>query len=224
MEQIKKNFLKNDFNPVFFTLCFTGPVLAFLLTLWVISALSVGNGEVFLTAQRLREFVAYYDKYMVNEFLEIFLNNYFIILMLVYFTPLVLTLRKLWQRWRGREDEISAFEKGLLYLFPAIFLVRQAVTIALIINSMSASISKNILVTFLGIILPHGLPELVAVSMAGALGMEVTRKVLFSSASGRLVNGRILGLLCLFTALCAFVEVYFTPKIFTILMVATGIN
>ena len=224
MEHIKKNTLIIHFNPVFFTLCFGSPVFAFIVSLFIINALTAAGGEASLTSQCLREFLEYYDRYMANEFLKIFLNNYFIVVLLEYFTPLALLLRRVWQKFRNRNDEISAFEQVLLYLFPAVFLIRQAVNIAIILNGTSTSISKNVLLTFAGIILPHGLPELLAVSLAGAIGMEVTRKVLFSNVSGPLVKGRVLGLLGLFTALCAFIEVYFTPKIFSILMVATGIN
>ncbi|MBU7008404.1 stage II sporulation protein M [Phosphitispora fastidiosa] len=224
MEQIKQSALTDHFNPVFFTLCFGSPVCAFIVSLFIISAITASGGETSLTGQCLTEFLTYYDQYMVNEFLKIFSNNFFIVVLLVYFTPLALLLRRVWQKLRSRSDDISAFEKVLLYLFPAIFLIRQAVNIAVILNGTSTSISKNVMLIFTGIILPHGLPELLAVSLAGAIGMEVTRRVLFSNVSGPLVKARVLGLLGVFTALCAFVEVYFTPKIFSILMVATGIN
>ncbi len=224
MELLKKNMSPVHFNPISFILCFGTPVLAFMVSLFIINSVTAAGGETSLTGQCLTEFLEYYDRYMINEFLTIFLNNYLIVLLLVYFTPVALVLRRIWLKFRQRDEEISAFEKVLLYLFPAVFLIRQAVNIAVILNGTSASISKSVLLTFTGIILPHGLPELLAVSLAGAIGMEVTRKVLYANVSGPLVKSGVLGLLCVFTALCAFVEVYFTPKIFSILMVATGIQ
>ncbi|WP_418791619.1 stage II sporulation protein M [Phosphitispora sp. TUW77] len=224
MEQINKNALTVNFNPIFFLLCFGCPVFAFIISLFAINTLTTGGGEMFLTGQSLAEFLKYYNRYMVDEFLKIFLNNFFIIILLVYFTPITLVLRRGWQKFRNRDDEISSFEKVLLYLFPAVFLIRQAVNIAINLNGTSANISQNILLTFVGIILPHGLPELLVVSLAGAMGMEVTRKVFFTYTSGPLVKGWVLGLLGLLTALCALVEVYFTPKIFSILMVAAGVK
>jgi hypothetical protein len=177
-----------------------------------------------ITVHNLKQFLEYYDKYLFREFFQIFFNNYFAVLVLVYFTPLFIGIRGLWQKWSNKHSEISVFEKLILYLFPGLFMVRQAVNIAVISSGLSGYINKNVIITLTGIILPHGLPELLAFSVAGAIGMEVTRKMLFSQSSGRLVSGKVMILLGLFTALCAFMEVYFTPKIFALLMIATGMS
>jgi len=212
-------------NPVFFLWCLSLPLLAFVFTVFLLSAFSavfpasVSNGTL-VDSRSLQEFLAYYDTHLVREFLEIFLNNYFAALVLIFFTPVILVLRRVWQKWRGRDCVVSVFEKNLLYLFPGIFLIRQAVYMASILSGFSVSIDKNALLILAGILLPHGLPELLAFSMAGALGMEVTGKLLSAISPGKLVRMRTLGLLLLATVFCAFVEVYFTPRIFVAVMSA----
>lgn len=44
MEHIKKNTLIIHFNPVFFTLCFGSPVFAFIVSLFIINALTAAGG------------------------------------------------------------------------------------------------------------------------------------------------------------------------------------
>lgn len=90
---------------------------------------------------------------------------------------------------------------------------RLLIFIAVVTGSLSFGIGKNIILTLAGIILPHGLPELLVFSLAGAAGMEITRKML-SKGRTKLFSVKLLGLLLLLTAGCAFVEVYFTPKVF----------
>ena len=220
MEQAKRiSFIK--VNSTCFAWCFGLPVFAFMIALSLVAGLSGGEPGAALTARSLREFLNYYNTHVVDEFLKIFLNNYLAVLVIVYFTPLVLGLRKILEKCRNKQITLSKFDKVLLYLFPGIFLVRQAVNIAIIANSLASHINKNVIVTLTGIILPHGLPELLAFSLAGAVGMEVTRKLLFSTSQGRLVSGKVLGSLVVFIALCAFLEVYFTPKVFAVIMSAT---
>ncbi|PKM83418.1 MAG: hypothetical protein CVU89_01350 [Firmicutes bacterium HGW-Firmicutes-14] len=221
MEQTRK---LSDINFTFFLWCFGLPVFSFIIALSLIASFSGAPSGISITVHNLKQFLEYYDTYLFREFFEIFFNNYFAVLILVYFTPLFVGMRRLWQKWSNKHTEITAFEKLVLYLFPGLFLVRQAVNIAVISSGLSGYINKNVIITLAGIVLPHGLPELLAFSIAGAIGMEVTRKILFSSSSGKLVSGNVLILLCLFTALCAFMEVYFTPKIFALLMMATGMS
>ncbi len=220
MEQTRKEIFR-DFNPTFFIWCLALPVFVFIITLSLANSGSSIEPVASLNGNKIRQFLNYYETYLVDEFVEIFFNNYAVLLVIVYFTPIVLGLRRVWEKWRGKELTLSSLEKSLLYLFPGIFLARQAVNIAITVNALSVQINKNVVITLAGIILPHGLPELLAFSLAGAIGMEVTRKML-STASGTLVNMQVMCLLCIFTALCAFLEVSFTPRVFALLMAATG--
>jgi len=223
MELIKRTF-SFGFNRVFFMWCFALPVAAFVITLFFTGVFADTAGGNQITNLGLKKFLAYYTANGINEFLVIFLNNYMAVLIIVYFGPVALWVRRQWERWRDRETALSALEKILLYVFPAVFLVRQAVNIAVIINGMAASINKNVILMFTGIVLPHGLPEFLVFCVAGAVGMEVTHKMLFSDSPGQIISGRVmLGLLVLIGA-CAFLEVYFTPRIFAALMSFNAIN
>lgn len=217
MEQTRKIGLL-EFNLTSFIWCLTLPVVAFVLVLSLGPVLNVNNLGSPLSRESLSQFLQYYNSHMVNEGLQIFLNNFTAVLVMVYFTPLALGIRQIWEKWRCRKVSISVFEKNLLFLFPGLFLIRQAINVALVLNNFSANINKSVVVTLAGIILPHGLPELISFSLAGAVGMEVTRKLLFSSSTGKLVGLKELGLLLFLTASCAFLEVFLTPRVFMLLM------
>jgi len=200
---MRKNSLNILVMPsVFFVWCLMLPTAALvfsLITLWFFNG---HNSTGILTENMIR----------------IFLNNYLAVLVIVYFTPVVLWLRYSWQVYRKNQTSVTVFEKVILYLFPALFLVRQAVNIAVITGNLSFEIGKSMLVTLAGIILPHGLPELLVFSFAGAVGMEITRRLLSVRGRTKLLDSKLLGLLLFLTAGSAFVEVYFTPKVFVMLM------
>jgi len=221
MEYVRKALAVN-LNSKFFIWCFTLPIAAFVVTLSLGTVLADTVTQPGFNSRSVSEFLRYYDRYLLREFMIIFSNNYFAALVVVYFTPLALGLRRFWGRWRGKNTPLSRLEQALLYLFPAIFLVRQAVNIAVVLSGLAGPMSKNILVSFAGLILPHGLPELAAFSLAGALGMEVTHKLFNSVDSGRVVNARVLVILTTVFAFCAFLEVYFTPRVFALLVGATN--
>lgn len=203
---------------IFFIWCLMLPTAALVFSLAVLWLFNGDNSAGNLTENMIKSFLQYYDNNGMREWIRIFLNNYLAVLVIVYFTPMVLWLRYLWQVIRKKESSVTVFEKVILYLFPALFLVRQAVNIAVITDDFSFDIGKNVLLTLAGIILPHGLPELLVFSLAGAVGMEITRKLLSIKENTRLFNAKLLGLLLLLTAGSAFVEVYFTPKVFALLM------
>lgn len=203
---------------IFFVWCLMLPTAALVFSLSMLWFFNSHSGAGSLTENMINSFLRYYDNNGMREWMRIFLNNYLAVLVIVYFTPIVLWLRCLWQVFRKKESNVSAFEKVILYLFPALFLVRQAVNIAVITDNLSFDIGKNVLLTLAGIILPHGLPELLVFSLAGAVGMEITRRLLSIQGRTRLFNAKLLGLLLFLTAGSAFVEVYFTPKVFAMLM------
>ncbi len=223
MEQTRKNPLMEIDLPCLMW-CFCLPVFTFVIAIVLAVVFADTRIGGSLTNESLRRFLDYYDRHQVTEFIVILLNNYIAVLLLVYFTPIALGLKDGWGKWRNKKAGISVFEKILLYLFPGLFLMRQAINIAIIIKDLSGIINKNIVITLAGIILPHGLPELLAFSLAGAIGMGVTRKLLFTPVSGRLVGGKALGILLIFIASCAFLEVYLTPRVFAAIMVATGVS
>lgn len=223
MEQVRNTHFRC--NSIFFIWCLGLPVLAFVITLSIISSFSAGtHAGASVTGQSLHEFLTYYDTHWADEFFKIFINNYCAVLILIYFTPITMGVRSIWEKFRKNEVEVSGFEKILLYLFPILFLIRQAVNIALILNNFSGQIDKNIYLTLAGIIMPHGIPELLVFSLVGALGMEVTRRHLSDPESGGLVRGGALGMMSVLVALCAFIEVYFTPRVFVYLMNLTGVS
>lgn len=222
MEQATKTW-SFGFNYTFFGWCLGLPVSAFIITLFLTATFSVGNTGVTITNHNLQEFINYYDQNSVGECLKIFLNNFCAALVVVYFTPFILYLRQSWEKWRNVEISLSPVEKLVLYIFPGLFLIRQAVSIAFVLNNLSWQINKNVILTFMGIILPHGFPELLAFSLAGAVGMEVTRKLLLSPSTEGIVSARTLSVLLVFIAFCAYVEVYLTPKFFALIMSASGV-
>lgn len=216
---LRKNNLNIPVMPsIFFMWCLMLPSAALVFSLAMLWLFNGHNSAGNLKENMVRSFLQYYDNNRMREWMRIFLNNYLAVLVIVYFTPIVLWLRCLWQVFRKKESSVTVFEKVILYLFPALFLVRQAVNIAVITDDLSFDIGKNVLLTLAGIILPHGLPELLVFSLAGAVGMEITRRLLSIQESTRLFNAKILGLLLFLTAGSAFVEVYFTPKVFAMLM------
>jgi hypothetical protein len=217
-----KAYSSLDFNVTFFLWCFTLPIFVFMIALAVIDNFIAVKGDMFVTAQQLRSFLLYYDKYIIREFAVIFGNNFLAVLVVIYFTPVYLWFRKRWAGWRNSKTALTAFEKILLYLFPALFLIRQSLNIVASLYRLSERINENIIVTMIGVILPHGLPELIAFSITGAIAMGVTKKIISSGSSGKPINLNIVGLLCILTGLCAFVEVYFTPKIFALIMSLGG--
>lgn len=203
---------------IFFVWCLMMPTAALVFSLAVLWFFNGHNGTGNLTQNMISSFLQYYDNNGAHEWMRIFLNNYLAVLVIVYFTPVVLWLRYFWQVYRKKQTSVTVFEKVILYLFPALFLVRQAINIAVITDDLSFDIGKNVLLTLAGIILPHGLPELLVFSLAGAVGMEITRRLLSLQDGSGLFNVKLLGLLLFLTAGSAFVEVYFTPKVFAILM------
>ena len=216
---MRKNSLNILVMPsVFFVWCLMLPTAALvfsLITLWFFNG---HNSTGILTENMINSFLQYYDNNRLREGIRIFLNNYLAVLVIVYFTPVVLWLRYSWQVYRKNQTSVTVFEKVILYLFPALFLVRQAVNIAVITGNLSFEIGKSMLVTLAGIILPHGLPELLVFSFAGAVGMEITRRLLSVRGRTKLLDSKLLGLLLFLTAGSALVEVYFTPKVFVMLM------
>lgn len=221
MEYIRRALAVSE-NLTFFLWCFTVPVISFVMTLALGALLSDSVSQPAFTSRALGEFTGYYDRYFLREFTIIFLNNYLAALVVVFFTPIALWIRKLWERWRGNSTPLSPVERTLLFLFPALFLIRQSVNIGIILSGLAGDMSKNIVIAFTGLILPHGLPELAAFSMAGALGMAVTRELIKARPSERLIKGRILALLTAAIAFCAFLEVFLTPKVFALLVWATN--
>lgn len=216
MEQVdKKNLIK--FNTRFFLWCISLPVVFFFVTL-LFSALffagGIGNG---LSRHTMAEFLNYYRENYVREFLKIFLNNSFVGLVMIYFTPFALFVRKVWEKHRDYNFPLSTRERLMLYSFPTVFLTRDAIRIALTVSDVSSQIQKDMFLTFLGIIFPHGLPELVALGLAGAVGMEVTRRHVTNHAEKTPGLKVILFLIFLIGA-AAFLEVRFTPVVFALLM------
>lgn len=204
---------------IFFVWCLLLPTAVLIFTLAVIWLFTGSDSNGILSLNMINDFLRYYDRHRLDEGMQIFLNNYLAVLVVVYFTPATLWLRHLWHRYRSKkETAVTTFEKIILYLFPAFFLVRQAINIAVVTGNLSFGIGKNLILTLAGIILPHGLPELLVFSLAGAVGMEFTRGLLSAKDQTRLISAKLLGLLMLLTAGCAFVEVYFTPKVFALLM------
>lgn len=224
MEYIRRA-LNININPAFLGWCLALPAAAFLVALLTAPSFSHPSASLPLSSQRLREFLSYYDIYRFKEFAVIFGNNFLAVVTVVYFTPLALSLRRVWERLRGRRTEVSMMEKNLLFLFPGLFLVRQAVYIALASCELASQIGRNVVITMIGIILPHGIPEFLVFSLAGAVGMEVTRKALTVSQGKGLtvlpdkaVSSYTLGVLASAVAACALVEVCLTPKVFAVLM------
>ena len=216
---LRKNNLNIPVMPsIFFVWCLFLPTAALAFSLAMLWLFNGHNSAGNLTENMVNSFLQYYDNNGMREWMRIFLNNYLAVLVIVYFTPIVLWLRYLWQVFRKQQSSVTFFEKVILYLFPALFLVRQAVNIAVMTDNLSFDIGKNVLLTLAGIILPHGLPELLVFSLAGAVGMEITRRLLSIRENTRLFNVKLLGLLLILTAGSAFVEVYFTPKVFAMLM------
>lgn len=216
---MRKNILNIPLTTsVFFVWCLMMPTAALIFSLVVLWFFNDRNIPGTLTENMIYSFLQYYDNNRLHEGVRIFLNNYLAVLVIVYFTPVVLWLRYLWQVYRKKQASISTFEKSILYLFPALFLIRQAVNIAVVTDNLSLEIGKSVILTLAGIILPHGLPELLVLSIAGAVGMEITRRLLTMEGGTRLFNAKLMGLLLFLTAGSAFVEVYFTPKVFAMLM------
>lgn len=216
---MRKNSLNIPVMPsVFFIWCLMLPIAALVFSLIMLWFFNGNNSTGMLTENMVSSFLQYYDNNRLHEGLRIFLNNYLAVLVIVYFTPVVLWFRYLWQVYRKKQASVTLFEEVILYLFPALFLVRQAVNIAVITDNLSLDIGKSVFLTLAGIILPHGLPELLVFSFAGAIGMEITRRLLSIQGSTKLFNAKLLVLLLFLTAGSAFVEVYFTPKIFALLM------
>ncbi len=216
MEQVEK-VSEIKFNVGLILWCVGLPILFFTITLLstaLFSAGEMGNG---LSRQVLAEFLRYYRENYVREFFIIFLNNSFIALVLVYFTPFALFLRKIWEKYRDCNSLLSIRERFLLYSFPTIFLNREAIRFALVVNDFSGQIQKGRILTFLGIIFPHGVPELLALGMAGAVGMEVTLRYI-GKKDHKNPSLKVLLLLILSIGLAAFMEVRLTPGIFALLM------
>lgn len=216
MEQAEKRSAIK-FNVRFFLWCIGLPVTFFLLTLFLAALFSAGGLGGGLNGQALTEFVKYYRENYVSEFFKIFLNNSFVALVMIYFTPFALFIRKVWEKHMDYDFPLSTREKILLYSFPAVFLTRDAIRIALIISDLAERIQKDMIITFLGIIFPHGFPELVALGMAGAVGMEVTRRHIMRQGE-KTPQLKVLLFLILCIGAAAFLEVRFTPLVFALLM------
>lgn len=223
MEQIAKNRTEN-FNGTFLIWCIVFPVISFMGTLLLANYFTQGHPGEVITRKSLAAFLKYYEENHMTEFLTIFVNNSFSALVLVYFTPFILFVRRRWEKLRNYSIQLSGFEKLLLYSFPVMFLVREAVRIAMLVNGLSLQINKSLVLTFSGMLLPHGLPELIAFSVAGAFGMEVTKHCLTEPSFERAVGSRKIVLLIVTIGLCAYLEVSFTPRVFAILMSATGLG
>lgn len=216
MEQVDERSMPK-FNLRFFLWCIGLPVLFFLVTMLLAALFSAGGLGNGLDRQALAEFVTYYRENYVGEFFKIFLNNSFVALVMIYFTPFALFIRKIWEKHKDYDFPLSHRERILLYAFPAIFLTRDAIRIALVVSDLSGRIQKDMVLTFLGIIFPHGFPELVALGMAGAVGMEVTRRYVTKQGE-KTPELKVLLFLIFAIAACAFLEVRFTPLVFALLM------
>lgn len=216
MEQAEKRSAIK-FNVRFFLWCMGLPVSFFLLTLLLSALFSAGGMGNGLSRQALTEFLSFYRENYVREFFIIFLNNSFVALVMIYFTPFALFLRKVWERQKDYDFTLSTRERYLLYSFPIIFLTRDAIRIALVVSDLSSRIQKDVILTFLGIIFPHGFPELVALGLAGAVGMEVTRRFLVK-AEEKTPGFKVILFLISCIAAAAYLEVRFTPEVFALLM------
>lgn len=216
MEEVEKGGAIK-FNVRFFLLCIGLPISFFLLTLLLAALFSTGSLGEGLNRRALAEFVSYYRDNYVKEFFKIFLNNSFVALVMIYFTPFALFLRKIWEKHRDYDFPLSTREKILLYSFPAVFLTRDAMRIALIVSDLAGQIQRDIFVTFFGIIFPHGFPELVALGLAGAVGMEVTRRHITKHGE-KTPEIKILLFLIFCVGAAAYLEVLFTPMVFALLM------
>lgn len=214
--EISRNF-RVKLNSGFFIWCTSVPVLFFVITLLLAAVFSTDAMDKLSKERTLTEFLSYYKNNSVREFLIIFFNNSFVALVIIYFTPFALFVRNLWEKGRGVTAALSPRERLILYSFPVLFLIREAIRIALTVSDLSGQIDRGVIVTFLGIIFPHGLPEFLALSVAGAIGMEVTRRC-FSSSTDRMPGVKQVALLIIFIGFCAFLEVYLTPRIFALLL------
>lgn len=214
--EIGKNF-RVKLNPGFFVWCVSLPVIFFIITL-SLSALFSTEAMDKITRQRsLTEFLSYYNNNSLREFIIIFFNNSFVAIVIIYFTPFALYVRNWWEQRRGVSADLSPREKLILYSFPVLFLIREAVRIALTVSDLSGQIDRGVLITFFGIIFPHGLPEFLALSVAGAMGMEVTKRC-FYSVSGTMPGVKQVVGLIIFIGFCAFLEVKLTPRVFALLL------
>ncbi|HWI55521.1 MAG TPA: stage II sporulation protein M [Desulfobacteria bacterium] len=216
MEQVEKRSTIK-FNLRFFIWCIGLPVLFFLLTFLLAALFSTHRSDNGSNGQALAEFLRYYRENSFREFFKIFLNNSFVAFVMIYFTPFALFIRKVWENRKDYDFTLSTREIILLYSFPAVFLTRDAIRIALIVSDLSGKIHKDMIFTFLSIIFPHGFPELVALGMAGAVGMEVTRRHVTKQGEKTPELKVLLFLLFCFGA-AAYLEVRFTPLVFALLM------
>lgn len=214
--EISRNF-RVKLNPGFFVWCVSVPVLFFIMTLLLAAVFSTDAMDKLTNERSLNEFLSYYKNNSIREFLIIFLNNSFVAIVIIYFTPFALFIRNAWEKRRGITTALSPRERLILYSFPVLFLIREAIRIALIVSDLSGQIDRGVIITFFGIIFPHGLPEFLALSVAGAMGMEVTRRC-FSSTSGRTPGMKQVIVLIIFIGFCAFLEVHLTPKVFALLL------
>ena len=214
--EISRNF-RVKLNSGFIVWCVCVPVLFFVITLLLAAVFSTDAMDKLSNERSVAEFLSYYKNNSIREFSTIFLNNSFVAIVIIYFTPFALFVRDTWEKRRGMTSPLSSRERLILYSFPVLFLIREAIRIALTVSDLSGQIDRGVIITFFGIIFPHGLPEFLALSVAGAMGMEVTRRC-FSSAPGRTPGIKQVSLLIIFIGFCAFLEVHLTPRVFALLL------
>lgn len=204
---------KRDLTPV--SLC-----LSFFISL--VGAAAVGQAydggtPIELTPELLQRFKAFYRENFFLELGIIFVNNSAAALVLIYFTPLALRLHKWLSCVRAPGCRLTRLDLFMLYGFPAFFIIKQGLVMGFSVAGFSSRIGESPAVVFFGIIFPHLSLEALAICLAGALGLKVTRQCL---AGGRaspetgISALKIVGLV----ALAALVEVRLTPGIFAIVM------
>lgn len=171
-----------------------------------------------ITPEQIRRFVAFYKENLISEMSIIFINNTVAGLLLIYFTPLALKLHG----WLGAlrpVGRLTGWDRFLLYGFPALFVIKQGIVMGLGLADFAAQIGEGMATTFFSIIFPHLAPEALALCLAAAMGLEVTRRALNRETpkAGFSINIAALSVVGLM-ALAAFLEVALTPQVFALVM------
>ena len=206
---------KKDRALVYFYLLFIISLLAAAYA----RGLFVVHGPVnAVTPERLQKFLAFYRENFFSEISVIFINNSAAALILIYFTPLAILLKRRLVFLRSAGEDLTKWDRLLLYGFPVFFLIKQGIVIGLKLSGFADQIGESLLTTFIGIIFPHLSLEALALCLAAVLGLHVTRRCLAGDALGYGLKAATLAVVALVAA-AALLEVSVTPKVFAFFMI-----